>query len=337
MKKNIFLTLGFFCLFIHSFAQSNKAKTGEGLNEFLVNGEPKLPNFEPFMDLRLRDPFITKGPDKTFYLTGTLPYNHKDSTYNEGIPLWRSKDLKNWENMGVVWSFDKDGTWQKQWTVKNGNARRALWAPEIHYINKNWYMVYTVTGLGMGMMKSTTGRPEGPYKGVTIPDGPIVDKGIDATLFQDDDGKVYFLWGDGMMALMNEELTAFAEKPIRLIPSVADTVPEHHYIQHSCKELNHVGFEAAYMFKKDGRYYLSCAERYNGFYNNMTVESSNIRGPYTARYVSVPFCGHGNLFQDSKGKYWWTYFGNDKVAPFSKPAVVAVEFNKEGHLQPKID
>ena len=336
MKIILYLICGSLCFSSTLFAQSTKAKTGSGLNEFLVSGEPKLPDFQPFMDLRLRDPFIFTGPDKTYYLTGTLPYNHKDSTYNEGIPLWRSKDLKHWEEMGVIWSFEKDGTWQKQWTVKNGNARRALWAPELHYINQNWYIVYSVTGLGMGMMKSTTGRPEGPYKGVTIPEGPIVNKGIDATLFQDDDGKVYFLWGDGMMAQMNKELTAFAEKPVKLLPTIADTVPEHHYIQHSCKELNHVGFEAVFMFKKNGRYYLSCADRYSGHYDNMTVESTNIRGPYSARYVSVPFCGHGSLFQDFNGQYFWTYFGNDKVTPFAKPAIVPIEFNKEGHLQPKI-
>lgn len=337
MTKNIFLILSLICLTNSPFAQTKKALTGEGLNEFLVNGEPKLPDFKPFMDQRIRDPFIMTGPDKTYYMTGTLPYNHGDSTYNEGIPLWRSKDLKNWENLGLIWSFEKDGTWQKQWTVKNEKARRALWAPEIHYINKNWYMVYTVTGLGMGMMKSTTGRPEGPYKGVTTPDVPIVNKGIDASLFQDDDGKVYFLWGDGMIVQMNKELTAFAEKPVKLIPLVADTVVAHHYTQHSCKELDHIGFEAAYMFKKYGRYYLSCADRYHGYYHNMTVESTNIKGPYSARYVSVPFCGHGSLFRDFGGQYWWTYFGNDRVAPFSKPAIVPVEFNKEGRLQPKIE
>ncbi|WP_243347187.1 family 43 glycosylhydrolase [Parabacteroides sp. FAFU027] len=335
MKKILILALGILCLASAPFAQTKKAKTGIDLNEFLVNGEPKLPDFKPFMDQRIRDPFIMAGPDKTYYMTGTLPYNHGDSTYNEGIPLWRSKDLKNWEDMGVIWTFEKDGAWQKQWTAKNGNARRALWAPEIHYINKNWYLVYTVTGLGMGIMKSTSGRPEGPYKGVTIPDGPIVNKGIDASLFQDDDGKVFFLWGDGMIAPMNKDLTSFAEKPTKIIPSVIDTVREHHYVQHSCKELDHVGFEAAFMFKKDGRYYLSCADRYHGYYHNMTVESTNIKGPYSARYVSVPFCGHGSLFQDFNGQYWWTYFGNDKVAPFSKPAIVSVEFNKEGHLQPK--
>ena len=68
----------------------------------------------------------------------------------------------------------------------------------------------------------------------------------------------------------------------------------------------------------------------------MTAESTNIKGPYTARYVSVPFCGHGSLLQDKKKQYWWTYFGNDKVAPFAKPAIIPVEFNKDGHLQPKV-
>ena len=316
-------------------AQIDTYGAGSPLNNHLAEGEPKLPNFEPFMDLRLRDPYIIAGPDKTYYLTGTLPYNKGDSTYNEGIPLWKSKDLKNWEDMGLIWTFDRDGTWQKQWTEKNGNMRRALWAPEIHYINQAWYVVYTVTGLGMGMMKSTSGLPEGPYVGVKNPDAPMVNHSIDATLFQDDDGKVYFLWGNGMIALMNSDLTAFEGSPTRIIPLAIDSIAEHHYLPKHCKELDHVGFEAPFMFKKNGRYYFSCADRYYGHYNNMTVESANILGPYTARYVSIPFCGHGSLFKDFNGHYWWTYFGNDKVSPFKKPAIIPVNFNDEGHLQPQ--
>ena len=336
MRKLLPLLFLFCCMSCFSFAESPKEKTGSALNEYLVDGEPKMPDFKPFLDQRIRDPFIVAAPDKTwYYMTGTLPYNQKDKVANEGIPLWRSKDLEHWEDLGLVWSFEKDGTWQQKWTEKNGQSRRAIWAPELHYINQNWYIVYSVTGLGMGMMKSTTGRPEGPYKSVNTPDGPLVKQGIDASLFQDDDGKVYFLWGSGMIAQMNKELTALAEKPVQLTPNPPDMDPEHHYVQHSCKDLNHVGFEAAFLFKKDGKYYLSCADRYRSYYHNMTAESASIKGPYSARYISVPFCGHGGLLQDFKGQYWWTYFGNDKVAPFSKPAVVPVEFNQEKHLQPK--
>ncbi|MBD0279798.1 MAG: hypothetical protein ICV81_17805 [Flavisolibacter sp.] len=53
--------------------------------------------------------------------------------------------------------------------------------------------------------------------------------------------------------------------------------------------------------------------------------------------MSVPFCGHGNILQDFNVGYWWTYFSNDKVAPFQKPAVVPVTFNKEGHIEPETE
>ncbi|TGE26165.1 hypothetical protein E5K00_11640 [Hymenobacter aquaticus] len=48
-----------------------------------------------------------------------------------------------------------------------------------------------------------------------------------------------------------------------------------------CKasELNHVGFEGAYLLKANGRYYLSCAERYYERYHCMTAESRTLLGP----------------------------------------------------------
>lgn len=35
--------------------------------------------------------------------------------YNDGLYLWRSKDMKDWEAMGRIWSFDEDAAdWQKK-------------------------------------------------------------------------------------------------------------------------------------------------------------------------------------------------------------------------------
>ena len=299
-------------------------------------GEPPIPPVKPILEVGLRDPSICTGPGGWYYLTGTIGPNFM--TENAGIPLWRSRDLQHWESLGLVWTFAKDGTWQSRWTEKNGQRRRALWAPEIHYLKGNFYIAYCVTGLGTGLLRSQSGKPEGPYASVNTPDAPLTS-GIDASLFEDDDGSVYFVYGSGYIAKMKPDLSGLAEKPERLRCVPADTDPEHHHPQRPCKpgELDHVGFEGAFLFKRHGRYYLSCAERYYERYSCMTAESATLRGPYSARYVSVPYAGHNTFFEDFQGRWWSTIFGNDPQAPVQKqPGLIPVEFDPAGHIRPVV-
>ena len=93
---------------------------------------------------------------------------------------------------------------------------------------------------GTGLLKSTSGKADGPYVDVH-PQGPLTGE-IDASLFADDDGRVYFVYQDGKIARLNDEMTELAEKPRLLRPSHAE----------------HVGFEGAFLTKIDGRYTLAC-------------------------------------------------------------------------------
>ncbi len=127
-------------------------------------GEPPMPPVKPLLDVGLRDTAITRGPSNMFYLTGTIGPDFMRS--NEGIRVWCSTDLKKWEDLGLVWTFERDGTWQKQWTEKNGVRRRAVWAPEVHFVKGNFYIAYSVTGLGTGLLLSQSGKVQGHYADV---------------------------------------------------------------------------------------------------------------------------------------------------------------------------
>ena len=299
-------------------------------------GEPPLPPVAPLFDVGLRDTAITRAPDGAYYLTGTIGPDFM--TANDGIRIWKSSDLKQWQDLGLVWSFERDGTWQKKWTVKNGVRRRAVWAPEVHYLKGNFYIAYCVTGLGTGLLRSATGKPEGPYLSAHTPDAPLTP-GIDASLFVDDDGAVYFVFGSGSLARLKDDLSGLAEPPAHLRCVPADTDAEHHHPARPCREseLDHVGFEGVFLFKAKGRYYLSAAERYYERYHCMTAESKTLRGPYSARYVSVPHAGHNTFFQDAQGDWWSTMFGNDPQAPIQKrPGILRVDFDAAGHLRPLV-
>jgi xylan 1,4-beta-xylosidase len=278
--------------------------------ELLVR--PDLPLIKPLFDYPVRDTSVCVGGDGNYYLTGTTGHPTWWKT-NEGIRVWKSPDLKKWEPLGLVWRIE-DGTWQKQMHGEN----RALWAPDIHFINGTYWITFCMNFGGTGLLKSTSGKAEGPYVDVH-PQGPVTDK-IDASLFQDDDGKVYYVWQNGMIAQMNDEMTGLAEKP-RLLK------PANH---------NEVGFEGAYLTKKGGKYYLICADFIGGLYHCMVAESDRVYGPYGLRYLAIPHGGHNMFFTDKAGNWWATFFGNDPRAPFrERPALLIIELNDDGRVRPK--
>ena len=273
---------------------------------------PYLPPIKPLFHYPVRDTSVCVGGDGNYYLTGTTGHPAWWKT-NEGIRVWKSPDLKKWELLGLVWKIE-DGTWQKE---MHGESR-ALWAPDIHFINGTYWITFCMNFGGTGLLKSTSGKAEGPYADVH-PQGPVTDK-IDASLFQDDDGKVYYVWHNGMIAKMNDEMTGLAEEP-RLLK------PANH---------NQVGFEGAYLTKKDGKYYLICADFIGGLYHCMVAEADRVYGPYGPRYLAVPHGGHNMFFTDKAGNWWATFFGNDPRAPFrERPALLRIELDDQRRVRPK--
>lgn len=274
---------------------------------------PGVPRLQPLFDFPVRDTSVCVGPDRTCYLTGTTGHPAWWNT-NEGIRLWKSADLRHWEPLGLVWSFAKDATWQ----VKRGD-KQAIWAPEIHFFNDTFWIAYCVNYGGTGVLRSTTGRPEGPYQDIRK-DGPLTGD-IDASLFRDDDGQVYFVYQNGRIAPLTDDLTGLAGEPVLLQPHGAPQV----------------GFEGAFVFKANGRYHLSCADFADGRYHCYVASADRLMGPYGPRRLAIPHGGHNMFFRAPDGAWWSTFFGNDGDAPFrERPALLPVEFGRDGTPRPAL-
>ena len=163
----------------------------------------------------------------------------------------------------MVWSFDKDATWQKP--VKE--ERRVIWAPELHYFKNTIWIAYCVNwpGVGTGILKSVSGKAEGPYKDI-CEQGPLTQD-IDASLFVDDGGVVYFVFQNGKLARMKDDMSGLAEAPRQIRPDKA----------------KQVGFEGAFVFKANGRYYLSCADfvgpKVDRHYHCFVAQAEHLEGP----------------------------------------------------------
>jgi len=266
-------------------------------------------------------------------MTGSSGDNIWDK--NDGIELWKSKDLQHWDYLGLVWSFAKDATWQKN--------SRYVWAPEIHYLKskKTFCLAYCVSGGsggGTGILISSTGKPEGPYANPFHPDARATG-GIDATVFEDDDGKVYFTWGHGSTIYqLKDDLTGFTDQGHH-IQLDADS-------QQTAKSFginDGVSSEGPSIFKRNGKYYLGGAlfiggvnrqTGKNGRYSSCVAIGDNIYGPYSLYEEAVPCGAGGNYFQENDGSWYCTYFGNDEASPFrEKPGIVRIDFQANGQIK----
>ncbi len=310
---------------------------GQTLLTTKAPGAPERPlPLRQLLDTPLRDTSICRGPDGVWYMTGTVaPF----WSYNEGISVWRSPDLERWEALGMIWRYGTSA-WHKPFL----KAKKPLWAPEIHYLRKTFWLTYSMPGWdgtaktsGSGLLRSTTGKAEGPYEDVH-PNERLGDE-IDASLFEDRDGSVYFLWHSGKIARMTTDLTGFAE-PFRWLKSSAvDSDPKHHSTLcagiFGTNSFDHIGYEGMFLFQHEGRYYLSCAENFDGRYSCTVATSTQLYGPYSPRYEAIPHGGHNVFFTDAKGQWWSTYFGSDPGAPWQeRPGILPVQFDADGKLQP---
>lgn len=259
----------------------------------------------------IRDTSITRGHDGNLYMTGT-------SGNMDAIHLWRSGDGSRFEYVKAVYRLDGSdaGLWYNQ------AKGRLLWAPEIHYLNGAYYIAWCVNlKLGMGLLKSTTGRPEGPYVPTYDGNRAFISPNIDASLFTDDDGTPYFVWQGRYVRKMNRDLSGFAGERVELLTVDGEQV----------------GYEGIFL-RKIGKWYVVLAAEWNGggnredgTYDMMYSVSRNLMGPYTRRRVGVPHAGHSTLFQDRGNRWHLAFFGNDRTAPFrAMPGIVPLAISDTG-------
>lgn len=296
------------------------------------------PTVRPILDVWMRDTYVTYGPDGNYYLTGTTATPGREFSgqvhcwdYNDGLYLWRSPDLKQWEPLGRIWSFDNDAAaWQKAGKpIKEGTVSlngdpldsmyRAVWAPELHYIKskKKWLLIACLNGnKGSFVLESVSGKPEGPYRNIKGNQEHAIFTNIDLSAFEDDDGKVYLLGHNHYIARMKDDLSDIAEPFKRLDET---PYPKEPYI------------EGVWLTKHHGKYQLlqtvwSVPLPAGGYtylrnekpgetlhsYDVVVAESDHIYGPYGPRYPAILEGGHNNLFQDGNGGWWSTTFFNPR-------------------------
>jgi xylan 1,4-beta-xylosidase len=268
----------------------------------------------------IRDPFITKSPDGFYYLTGTTQSAARkelpEDSYTQGkigyeVQVWKTKNFIHWKSLGVICSL-KDGYWYtaKPESFKTGEEFRwRLWAPELYFINGRFVVISTSPSpVSLGNFLVAKGlKPQGPWAN---PMGDKTGRIHDPSMFKDDDGIWWMIWGLGptTIAPMKPDLSDYAAPPITI---------------GSSGKIKDVGYEGFLMRKIHGKYVLfgtawSTGTGRKGTYNLYYATADKITGPYSERKFVGRFLGHGTPFQDDKGRWWCTAFFNGNTPPISR-------------------
>lgn len=130
-------------------------------------------------------------PDPTICRVGDDYYIANSSfAFFPGVPVWHSKDLKNWKQLGYALNRPSQLLLKEGLRISGG-----IYAPDLKYNphNKLFYLITTDIG-GLGNFFITT---DDPKKGVWSDPVRLPDVGgIDPSILFDDDGKAYILNND---------------------------------------------------------------------------------------------------------------------------------------------
>ena len=273
----------------------------------------------------IRDPYITLGPDNLYYLTGTQtregdpaegsnPYNiglGDQSIVGHQVRVWQSSDLIEWKSLGVIFTVDDTIQALEGQPLIN----RYIWAPEIHWLGDKWALVHC-PGPHASLALTSGESLAGPW---THAMGNRLGRRHDPSIFMDDDGSKYLLWGNTLVAPLSENLSQYTGKPVRIDPAGSRPGPDGKFIRR-------IGHEGATMIKVGGKYVhfgtaWSTDNMRKGSYNLYYCVADNIYGPYGPRKFAGRFLGHGTPFKDKEGKWWCTAFFNANVPPLSRDGI----------------
>ncbi|HHX63221.1 MAG TPA: glycoside hydrolase family 43 protein, partial [Epulopiscium sp.] len=136
----------------------------------VIANNPILSGFYP-------DPSICRvGRD--FYLVSS------SFAYFPGVPIFHSTDLAHWEQIGNV--LDRE----VQCPAEGSEISQGIFAPTIRFHEGIYYMITTNINHG-GNFIVTASQPEGPWSDPFYLGDEA--KGIDPSLFFDDDNKCYYV------------------------------------------------------------------------------------------------------------------------------------------------
>lgn len=278
----------------------------------------------PLPEGHFRNPILSGYyPDPSICRVGEDYYLINSSfAHFPGIPIFHSKDLVNWKQIGHVI------TRPDQLKYDNLGITRGIFAPAISHHNGTFYVICTMVDAG-GNFLMTAKDPAGPWSDPVW----LGFDGIDPSIFFDNDGRAWIVNNgnppdnkplyQGHRAIWIQE---FDHKNQKMIGPRSIIV--NGGVDLSTKP---VWIEGPHIYQRNGWYYLCCAEGGTSNYHSQVILRSKApTGPYvpwdknpilTQRDLdnnakhAVTCTGHADLEIGPDGNWWSVFLACRPYAP----------------------
>jgi beta-xylosidase len=269
---------------VHLHAQSHPQMEAPGHDGSTTFRNPVLWADVPDPDV------IRVGSD--FYLVSTTMH------LMPGAPIMHSKDLVNWRTVNYI--FDKLTDSPKYNMIGGTVYGRGQWATSLKYHKGKYYALFAPNdNPGGDTYIYETDHPEKPWKLVSR-----LRHFHDASLFFDDDDRVYVIYGTGQMCELEPDFSGV--KPgsdVKLFQ----------------RDSTETGLlEGSRMIKHDGRYYLLMISWPNGKpRHQVCFRADHINGPYEKKTIlettfgGFPYVGQGTIVDAADGR-WYSIIFQDR-------------------------
>ena len=257
-------------------------------------------------------------PDMAMVRVGDVYYMSSTTMHmSPGVPIMKSKDLVNWQL--VNYAYDTLAN-VDELNLDNGKSTygKGSWASSLRYHNGLYYVTTFAQTTGRTHIFTTKDIERGPWKVTSFkPDYH------DHSLFFDDDGRVYMIYGGGKLKLV--ELTAD-------VSGVKPGTTEQVIIENaSAPAGTNIGLpsEGSQLFKVHGKYYLFNIVWPKGGMRTVIVHRADkITGPYEGR-IALQDLGvaQGGLIDTPDGN-WYAYLFRDFGAVGRIPYLVPVTWSE---------
>ena len=289
------------------------------------------------------DPSIIYGQtpgDTNWYIYCTTdPLNGADRSDNGDfnfhlVPILQSSDLVNWVYAGDVFA-ERPG-----WVADDAG----LWAPDIEYLNGQYYLYYTASwtdlpGGGSAIGVATSSSPTGPWVDsgapVVEPHAPPCCPNdrrwvFDPSILTDEDGQMWIYYGSYFGGISVRQLSAdglHSDPATQVEVTIANR------------------YEGGFVIRREGFYYLfasatDCCRGPLTGYSVFVGRSAGPTGPFVdregvsllaGRVGGTPVIsmngnrwvgpGHNAVFTDFAGQDWFLYHAIDRFDPYFDGAV----------------
>jgi hypothetical protein len=273
------------------------------------------------------DPHLTTFGGRYYLYPTTDGYAGWSGTYYKAFS---STDLVTWTDHGVILNHGPDVSW----------ADNSAWAPAVTTRNGRYYLYFsgglasgnTVKQLGVAVADS----PTGPFRDAL--GRPLVAGGqfsggqaIDPMVFNDDDGRSYLYWGQGVARVvpLNTDMVSFTASQVRTITPAGYN-------------------EAPFVFKRNGIYYFMWSENdtRSEDYRVAYATGSSPLGPWTNRGVvlqkrleaGIRGTGHHSVVAAPGTDTWYIAYHRFAVPAGNgtnrETAIDRMTFNTDGTIRP---